>query len=197
MQLEQTWYSQCVLNCLQDSLGGNAKTLMICCISPSSANFDESHNALKYANRVGYFQITAVKIETLFFLYVFFPQFCIFQAKNIKNTPVVNRDVQSIRFEEMQSEIKVNLLFSDTHLVWSCCLHCWPTIIDCRCIVDRPWGRSWSDRGRPCWVMAVVTPSTTLRKPCRTLSRWKSWRTMSSGLYHHLQCLKSYNLVYL
>ena len=90
---------------------------MICCISPSSANFDESHNALKYANRVGYFHITAVKIETLFFLYVFFSQFCIFQAKNIKNTPVVNRDVQSIRFEEMQSEIKVNLLFSDTHLV--------------------------------------------------------------------------------
>uniref|UniRef100_K1PAX1 Kinesin-like protein KIF27 n=1 Tax=Magallana gigas TaxID=29159 RepID=K1PAX1_MAGGI len=36
---------------LKDSLGGNAKTLMICCISPSSANLDESHNALKYANR--------------------------------------------------------------------------------------------------------------------------------------------------
>lgn len=63
---------------LKDSLGGNAKTLMICCISPSSANLDESHNALKYANR----------------------------ARNIKNTPVVNRDVQSIRFEEMQTEIK-------------------------------------------------------------------------------------------
>lgn len=40
----------------QDSLGGNAKTLMICCISPSSANLDESHNALKYANRVGHYQ---------------------------------------------------------------------------------------------------------------------------------------------
>ena len=38
----------------QDSLGGNAKTLMICCISPSATNFDESLNALKYANRVGY-----------------------------------------------------------------------------------------------------------------------------------------------
>ena len=37
----------------QDSLGGNAKTLMVCCISPSSTNFDESLNALKYANRVG------------------------------------------------------------------------------------------------------------------------------------------------
>ncbi|XP_046330087.2 kinesin-like protein KIF27 isoform X1 [Haliotis rufescens] len=63
---------------LKDSLGGNAQTLMICCISPASANFDESLNALKYANR----------------------------AKNIRNKPIVNRDIQSIRFEEMQSEIK-------------------------------------------------------------------------------------------
>ena len=38
---------------LKDSLGGNAKTLLICCISPSSSNFDETLNALKYANRVG------------------------------------------------------------------------------------------------------------------------------------------------
>ncbi|XP_067655399.1 kinesin-like protein KIF27 [Haliotis asinina] len=63
---------------LKDSLGGNAQTLMICCISPASANFDESLNALKYANR----------------------------ARNIRNKPIVNRDIQSIRFEEMQSEIK-------------------------------------------------------------------------------------------
>ncbi|KAL3842329.1 hypothetical protein ACJMK2_020357 [Sinanodonta woodiana] len=63
---------------LKDSLGGNAKTVMICCISPSTASFDESLNALKYANR----------------------------ARNIKNLPIINRDIQSIRFEEMQSEIK-------------------------------------------------------------------------------------------
>ncbi|CAG2234318.1 KIF27 [Mytilus edulis] len=53
------------------------RLLMICCISPSTSNFDESLNALKYANR----------------------------AKNIKNKPIINRDVQSIRFEEMQCEI--------------------------------------------------------------------------------------------
>ncbi|GFO31121.1 kinesin-like protein kif27, partial [Plakobranchus ocellatus] len=63
---------------LKDSLGGNAQTLMICCISPAASNFDESLNSLKYANR----------------------------AKNIKNKPVINRDIQSIRFEEMQTEIK-------------------------------------------------------------------------------------------
>ena len=35
----------------------------------------------------------------------FFPHY--FQAKNIKNKPIINRDIQSIRFEEMQTEIKV------------------------------------------------------------------------------------------
>jgi kinesin family protein 4/21/27 len=47
---------------LQDSLGGNSRTLMITCISPADVNFEESMTALKYANR----------------------------ARNIKNKPVVN-----------------------------------------------------------------------------------------------------------
>uniref|UniRef100_A0AAZ3S4G3 Kinesin motor domain-containing protein n=1 Tax=Oncorhynchus tshawytscha TaxID=74940 RepID=A0AAZ3S4G3_ONCTS len=41
---------------LKDSLGGNAKTLMIACISPSSADFDESLNTLNYAKRAGNIQ---------------------------------------------------------------------------------------------------------------------------------------------
>ncbi|XP_066558011.1 kinesin-like protein kif7 isoform X1 [Amia ocellicauda] len=36
---------------LKDSLGGNSKTLMIACISPSSSDFDESLNTLNYAKR--------------------------------------------------------------------------------------------------------------------------------------------------
>ena len=36
---------------LQDSLGGNSQTLMIACASPSSDNFVESLNTLKYADR--------------------------------------------------------------------------------------------------------------------------------------------------
>ena len=32
----------------------------------------------------------------------------VLQAKNIKNKPIVNRDPQSIRFEEMQCEINVS-----------------------------------------------------------------------------------------
>lgn len=47
---------------LQDSLGGNAHTLMIACVSPAEYNVNETVNTLKYANR----------------------------ARNIKNRAVVN-----------------------------------------------------------------------------------------------------------
>ncbi|RKO85549.1 P-loop containing nucleoside triphosphate hydrolase protein, partial [Blyttiomyces helicus] len=36
---------------LKDSLGGNCRTVMIANISPSSTNFDETQNTLKYASR--------------------------------------------------------------------------------------------------------------------------------------------------
>eukprot|EP00079_Xenopus_tropicalis_P020029 XP_012810483.1 PREDICTED: kinesin-like protein KIF27 isoform X1 [Xenopus tropicalis] len=64
---------------LKDSLGGNAKTVMITCISPSSSDLDESLNSLKYANR----------------------------ARNIKNKPVVNYNPDWDRMDEMELEIKV------------------------------------------------------------------------------------------
>lgn len=65
----------------QDSLGGNSKTLMICCVSPSSLNFNESVNALRYANR----------------------------ARNIKNKPIVNRDPTLVMIDEMKHHLKVRL----------------------------------------------------------------------------------------
>lgn len=64
---------------LKDSLGGNAKTVMITCISPSSLDFDESLNSLKYANR----------------------------AKNIRNKPVVNYNPEKDRINEMELEIRL------------------------------------------------------------------------------------------
>jgi kinesin family protein 3/17 len=53
---------------LQDSLGGNAKTLMISTISPASYNYDETMSTLRYANR----------------------------AKNIKNKPKINEGKESL-----------------------------------------------------------------------------------------------------
>lgn len=36
---------------LQNALGGNSKTIMICAISPSALNYEESMSTLRYADR--------------------------------------------------------------------------------------------------------------------------------------------------
>lgn len=63
---------------LQDSLGGNTKTLMIACLSPADNNYDESLSTLRYANR----------------------------AKNIKNKPRINEDPKDAMLREYQQEIE-------------------------------------------------------------------------------------------
>ncbi|XP_042198029.1 kinesin-like protein KIF21B [Callorhinchus milii] len=62
---------------LQDSLGGNSRTIMIACISPSDRDFMETLNTLKYANR----------------------------ARNIKNKVVVNQDKTSQQINALRAEI--------------------------------------------------------------------------------------------
>ncbi|XP_051027602.1 kinesin-like protein KIF17 [Acomys russatus] len=63
---------------LQDSLGGNTKTLMVACLSPACNNYDETLSTLRYANR----------------------------AKNIKNKPRINEDPKDALLREYQEEIK-------------------------------------------------------------------------------------------
>lgn len=48
---------------LQDSLGGNAHTLMIACVSPAEWNANETVNTLKYANRARNIKNRAVVVE--------------------------------------------------------------------------------------------------------------------------------------
>ena len=62
---------------LQDSLGGNTKTLMIANVGPADMNFDETLSTLRYANR----------------------------AKNIKNKPKINEDPKDAMLREFQEEI--------------------------------------------------------------------------------------------
>ncbi|XP_050536013.1 kinesin-like protein KIF3B [Daktulosphaira vitifoliae] len=62
---------------LQDSLGGNSKTLMIANIGPASYNWDETLTTLRYANR----------------------------AKNIHNAPHVNEDPKDALIRQYQDEI--------------------------------------------------------------------------------------------
>ncbi|XP_015510042.1 kinesin-like protein KIF3B [Neodiprion virginianus] len=62
---------------LQDSLGGNSKTIMVANIGPASYNYDESLTTLRYANR----------------------------AKNIKNKPRINEDPKDALLRQYQEEI--------------------------------------------------------------------------------------------
>lgn len=62
---------------MQDSLGGNTKTLKIACVSPADYNYEETLSTLRYASR----------------------------AKNIKNKPRINEDPKDAMLREYQEEI--------------------------------------------------------------------------------------------
>lgn len=61
---------------LQNALGGNSKTIMICAISPASLNYEETLSTLRYADR----------------------------AKKIINKAVVNESVQDKIIRELKNE---------------------------------------------------------------------------------------------
>ncbi|KAI8015024.1 Kinesin-like protein KIN-4A [Camellia lanceoleosa] len=63
---------------VEDSLGGNSRTVMIACISHADINDEETLNTLKYANR----------------------------ACNIQNKPVVNRDPLSNEMLKMRQQLE-------------------------------------------------------------------------------------------
>ncbi|XP_019746951.1 kinesin-like protein KIF3B [Hippocampus comes] len=62
---------------LQDSLGGNARTVMVANIGPASYNLEETLTTLHYSSR----------------------------AKNIKNTPCINEDPKDAQLRKFQEEI--------------------------------------------------------------------------------------------
>ena len=61
---------------LQDSLGGNAYTLMICCVSPATMNSAETQSSLRFAER----------------------------TKKIQNKAIINRDPKLNRIAELTEE---------------------------------------------------------------------------------------------
>ncbi|EDV90923.1 GH23984 [Drosophila grimshawi] len=62
---------------LQDSLGGNTKTLMVSCVSPADNSYDETLSTLRYACR----------------------------AKSISNIPTINEDPKDAQLRQYQEEI--------------------------------------------------------------------------------------------
>lgn len=63
---------------LQDSLGGNTKTIMIAAVSPANYNYEETLSTLRYASR----------------------------AKFIQNKPKINEDPKDALLREYMEEIK-------------------------------------------------------------------------------------------
>lgn len=63
---------------LQDSLGGNSRTVMVACISPADSNVEETLNTLKYANR----------------------------ARNIQNKPTVNDEAMNEQNSTLVAQLK-------------------------------------------------------------------------------------------
>ena len=63
---------------LQEALGGNSSTIMICAIRPGNLYYEETLNTLKYADR----------------------------AKKIKNTPTINESPQDKMIRELAEENK-------------------------------------------------------------------------------------------
>lgn len=63
---------------LQDSLGGNSQTVMVACVSPCDADFEETLNTLKYAHR----------------------------ARQIQNKPVVNVDLERADAAQLRLQVR-------------------------------------------------------------------------------------------
>ena len=63
---------------LEDSLGGNTKTVMIAALSPADYNYLETFSTLRYADR----------------------------AKSIKNKPKINEDPKDAMLREYENEIQ-------------------------------------------------------------------------------------------
>ena len=102
---------------LQDSLGGNTKTVMVANMGPADYNFDETISTLRYANR----------------------------AKNIKNKPKINEDPKDAMLREFQEEIsRLKSMLESQVGPGNCRLAClyasfgFGTPLDGSCIVCEP-----------------------------------------------------------
>ena len=87
---------------LKDSLGGNARTVMIANVSPSINTFDDTYNTLKYANR-------AKNIKTSVTRNVLNAQYHISNYENIINT--LKEENERLKNELLSREENNNTLF--------------------------------------------------------------------------------------
>ncbi|KHN81804.1 Osmotic avoidance abnormal protein 3 [Toxocara canis] len=97
---------------LQDSLGGNTKTIMVACISPSDNNYDETLSTLRCGSHHVCYYVCPQAVESITEQPGVEPRSFAYRAryanraKNIKNKPKINEDPKDALLREYQQEIQ-------------------------------------------------------------------------------------------
>jgi hypothetical protein len=86
---------------LQDSLGGNSRTIMVACISPADSNVEESVNTMRYAQRARNIKNSAVRNVVV-------------TAMSATEAAAIRRENQILKLQVLQLTAKVNGQLSST-----------------------------------------------------------------------------------
>jgi kinesin family protein 4/21/27 len=86
---------------LQDSLGGNSRTIMVACISPADSNVEESINTLRYAQRARNIKNSAVRNVVV-------------NDMSATEAAAIRRENQMLKLQIFQLTAKVNGRLSST-----------------------------------------------------------------------------------
>lgn len=84
---------------LQDSLGGNSRTVMIACISPANSNVEESTNTLRYAERTRNIKNSAIR--------------------NVVSTGLSASEAAALRRENQQLKLELAQMETKMHMTQS------------------------------------------------------------------------------
>lgn len=102
---------------LQDSLGGNSRTVMVACVSPADSNVEESTNTLRYAQRTRSIKNSAVRNVVA-------------TTMSPSEATALRRENQVLKLELLQARAKISAMQtsdlgvqsagSEVSLVWNC-----------------------------------------------------------------------------
>jgi len=88
---------------LQDSLGGNSRTVMVACVSPADSNVEESINTLRYAQRTRNIKNSAVRNVVV-------------SAMSPAEAAALRRENQMLKLQLLQAKAAMNSMPSSMHM---------------------------------------------------------------------------------
>ncbi|GAA6036650.1 hypothetical protein JCM8097_001272 [Rhodosporidiobolus ruineniae] len=171
---------------LKQSLGGNCKTVMIVCVSPSSTHYDETHNTLQYANRAKEIKTKAIRNVISVDRHV--AQYCqqiMEQAQQIERlkAELATKGAASAQEDRAEDERAVSQAVARLHGSWDSGKIKWvaaekaaaeKSVLDSVLRTLRQWqltALSTVDAGSPGGSSAAAADSTTalLKQECQNL----------------------------